>query len=220
MMSSKNYGWKMLSWRHKSHRPRVYWEHPCSWDAILIYVAPTSDLPTEEAEARLKEAEKESLDARAAYLLKENIVKNVVQAGPLLKSIHAGGKASPMERNLHPLIDQRDILSIAQTNLSARHQAATNSLTSTRAENIRALRRNQELATTLLKLVEEVKDAGSESIGDPDFQQELEELKAETRREKKQYRIVKGVVSAIVAGSGYDWSQDEELMGLVLDEED
>ena len=85
---------------------------------------------------------------------------------------------------------------------------------------MRTMRQNQELTATLLKLAEEAKDVGPESIGDPDFQKQLVELKAKTKAEKRQYRIMKALVSAIVAGSGYDWSRDEGLRELVLDDED
>ena len=78
---------------------------------------------------------------------------------------------------------------------------------------------NRSLAKTILEwTADDNNDPGS--IEDPDFQEELEELRAGSKAEKRQYRIMKSLVSAIVAGSGYDWSQDEELRNLVMDVED
>ena len=46
------------------------------------------------------------------------------------------------------------------------------------------------------------------------------EAKQKTGVEKRQWRIVKGLVSALVAGSGVDWAADEKLRGLVEDGEE
>ena len=170
-------------------------------------------------------------------MLQDNIVKNVVQADSLLKAVHSGSNASPMERYalfihsavffkmlsssraIHPLIDQRDVLSIVQTNLSARHQAASDSLMSTRVEIVRVRDESRSLARTILeRTANDNEDPGG--IEDPDFQEELGELRARSTTEKRQYRIMKSLISAIVAGSGFDWSQDEELRELVMDAED
>ena len=48
----------------------------------------------------LGDAERDHLEARAAYSLSENIIKNVLQVDPLLKAIHSGEHASPMERQV------------------------------------------------------------------------------------------------------------------------
>lgn len=52
----------------------------------------------EEANVQLKDAERQCLDARAGYLLKNSIVANVIQADPLLKAIHSGQNANALER--------------------------------------------------------------------------------------------------------------------------
>lgn len=46
----------------------------------------------------LEDAKRSHLEARATYSLSNNIIKNVLQVDPLLKAIHLGANASPMER--------------------------------------------------------------------------------------------------------------------------
>ena len=55
-------------------------------------------LSSDEAESRLKQAERECLEARSAYLLKKSVVENVISVDPFLKAIHAGTGGDPLER--------------------------------------------------------------------------------------------------------------------------
>ena len=155
-----------------------------------------------------------------------------------MKAVHAGQNAKPMERSfmysvcdsfectnnlaraLHPLVDERDLLSIAQTNLSTRLQLTTNALTLAQTENIKAAKENRELAATLWSLTDQLKKRDIESINDPEVKQQLEGLQAETKESKQQYRVMKGLVGGVVAASGVDWAADDELRDIVLDAED
>ena len=58
----------------------------------------TTTLSNDEAESQLKEAERECLEARSAYLLRNSVVENVISVDPLLKAIHAGTGGEPLER--------------------------------------------------------------------------------------------------------------------------
>jgi hypothetical protein len=51
-----------------------------------------------DIEAQVKAAEKEVLEARAAYVLKNSIVHQVLIADPILKAVHSGELANPAER--------------------------------------------------------------------------------------------------------------------------
>lgn len=46
---------------------------------------------------QIKAAEKDCLEARAAYLLRNSIIENVLVADPILKAIHSGINATPAE---------------------------------------------------------------------------------------------------------------------------
>ena len=55
---------------------------------------------------------------------------------------------------------------------------------------------------------------------DPETQSEIESLKEDLRSSRLKRRILKSVVSAMVAGSGLNWAEDERLRELVLDNEE
>ena len=184
------------------------------------FADPFADLSDDEVQRRLKDAQTAFLDARAGHQLWNCIVADVVQADPLLKAVHTGPNAGPMERALHPLVDQRDILSLASANLAAGVSATANALTAARTQNMVAMRQNRELAARVLALAAKTKTGGAESIEDLEVRVRLQELKDETRASRRQYRIIKSVVGAVVAASGVDWAEDEELRELVLDDEE
>ncbi len=46
----------------------------------------------------LKIAEKDCLEARAAYILRDSIVENVLVTDPILKAVHSGINATIAER--------------------------------------------------------------------------------------------------------------------------
>ena len=48
--------------------------------------------------ATLKEAEKECLEARAAYTLRQSVVEDVLVTIPILKAVHSGSNATPTEQ--------------------------------------------------------------------------------------------------------------------------
>ena len=58
--------------------------------------------PDGDPTIELRAAEKETLEARAAYLLGKSIVENVVVTDPILKAVHAGVNATPVERWARP----------------------------------------------------------------------------------------------------------------------
>ena len=49
-------------------------------------------------EKELEDAQKALLDAKARHLLRNSIVESVLIANPILKAVHAGLNASPIER--------------------------------------------------------------------------------------------------------------------------
>lgn len=118
------------------------------------------------------------------------------------------------------MIDRRDILSIAHTNMSTEQSSISKSTTLAEAENIRALRQNREAATTLLDLANQTKVQRSNALQESSSSRPLERLQADTKIAKTRWRIMKSVVAAIVVGSGVDWAANDELRDLVLDEED
>ncbi|CAI4216693.1 unnamed protein product [Parascedosporium putredinis] len=48
--------------------------------------------------------------------------------------------------------------------------------------------------------------------------EELERLKQEVKDSRQRWKVIKGTVSAVIAGSGIDWVNDPELLDMVLDD--
>ena len=80
------------------------------------------------------------------------------------------------------------------------------------------MQQNRELTTKILALTKKTKQGNAEDIRDPELQAQLKQLQQETRESRKQYRIIKSVVSGMISASGVDWA-DHELQELVLDDE-
>ena len=109
---------------------------------------------------------------------------------------------------------------MVQANLSNRLQSTSNAMTETETENLKAMRTNRELAAALLGLAGRLKSQDISSISDAETRLELESMKQETKESKRQYRIMKSLIGAVIAGSGVDWATDDELRELVLDREE
>jgi len=180
----------------------------------------TMNTDEEVFEEHIKKAQQELLEAKAAYQVRTNVIENVLIANPILNAVHAGKNASVMEKDLLPLIRRRDELSIKLNKLSKDVSAARDELVEVGAQNRIISKDNAELAATMLALAEEANSQGKESINDPKFRQQLEELEAEMRTSRQRWRIIKGTASATVAGSGVDWARDPNLLDIVLDKED
>ena len=123
-------------------------------------------------------------------------------------------------RSLHTLIDRRDILSIAHTNISTSLSSIFKASTLTEAENLRVMTQNRVKAITLLDLAKETKLYRSSAIEASDLKNRLKDIQAQTNIAKTRWRTMKNVVAAVVVGSGIDWATNDQLRDLVLDTED
>ena len=123
-------------------------------------------------------------------------------------------------RMLSTLINRRDVLSMAHTNISSDLKSTLDSLLEAETENRVAMRKNQELASSLLSLVEDAKAEGNDDIVNPELKRQLEELEGENDVGKSKWMILKSVISAVVVGSGVDWARDDRLRQLVVDDGD
>ncbi|KAL4868884.1 hypothetical protein BDV12DRAFT_168823, partial [Aspergillus spectabilis] len=170
---------------------------------------------TNDAE-ELAAAERELLEARATYTVRKKAVGTVLITDPILKAVHLKG-VSPAERTLLRLINRRDVLSLAQENLSAVQSSTLKKLSTLEVENLQLHQKNQELVRELLELTKD-DDSWREELDDSELKQELARLEADHKKSKARWETMKSVASAIVVGSGVDWAEDEELTALVLDE--
>lgn len=193
----------------------------------------------EDTFAELKAAERECLEARASYMLKQSVVEDVLIAGPILNAVHAGHNATATERyrtpqtlpntqntsniyirTLHPLLNRRDILSIASTNLTRSLSSIQTTATNAAAANLTLATTNKDLASQLLALTAELRTRKQTACSNPQFSARIAEQRDEADIAMKRWRSMKSVVAAIVTGSGVDWARDEGLRELVLDDEE
>jgi hypothetical protein len=79
---------------------------------------------------------------------------------------------------------------------------------------------NQQLARKMLDLVKTAEDERAEPLANPSVQEELNELDRGIRDARRDWRVIKSVISGIVVGSGVEWATNTELLGLVLDEDE
>ncbi|KAL4785690.1 centromere protein H (CENP-H)-domain-containing protein [Aspergillus varians] len=164
----------------------------------------------------LATAERELLDARATYTVRKKAVNTVLITDPILKAIHLKG-VSPAERALLRLVNRRDVLSLAQENLTETHVSTLRKLSTLEVENLQLHQKNQALARELLELTKD-DDSWREQLDGPELKQQLAQLEADHKKSKARWETIKSIASAIIVGSGVNWAEDEDLTALVLDE--
>lgn len=80
------------------------------------------------------------------------------------------------------------------------------------------MKKNQELASSLLSLAEESEVEERDETSNPELKRQLEDLEGEIQVGKSKWTILKNVISAVIVGSGVDWARDERLRELVTDD--
>ncbi|KAL5346522.1 hypothetical protein ACLOAV_008793 [Pseudogymnoascus australis] len=180
----------------------------------------TQDASTGEVTDEDLRAEQQGLlEAKARYALKKSIAESILVANPIVKAVHAGANASPIERDLLPLIQQRDDASTELAATAAQVLAAREALTTVEAERVVLSRSNTELAGRMVGLAGQVEGQKKGDITDPEMKGKIDEMEREVRKSRQRWRLMKGVASGVVAGSGMDWASDEKLRALVLEED-
>ncbi|KAI2463285.1 centromere protein H (CENP-H)-domain-containing protein [Annulohypoxylon bovei var. microspora] len=179
---------------------------------------PDTDLPTEDGS--IEAAQKALLDSRSRYVLRNQVVESVVVANPILQAVHNGTKASPIERDLLPVLEQRDQSSSTLSQQSTELRGLLDELTEVESQSLRLGRENVDLAAKLLDLAEQTDRSRAEAINtDPERAAAISRLEDQVKLSRQRWRVLKGTASAVVAGSGVDWSRDAELRDIVLDPE-
>lgn len=117
-------------------------------------------------------------------------------------------------------MNRRDVLGIAQTNLSARLNSSLKAMTTAEAESIGALEKNRKLTKSLLEVISRLKLQREAALHEVDSRVWLNKLKDEAQTAERRWKIMKSFVSAVIVGSGVDWARNEELRHAVVHEED
>jgi hypothetical protein len=119
-----------------------------------------------------------------------------------------------------PLITENDTLSMVHGTLSARLASSTRALCAAEQANIAANQKSRDLSQTMLALAEELKSQSAKDIEDPNLRIEIDAVEKELKESRKRAKTLKGILSAMIVGSGINWAADEALCELVMDDED
>ena len=123
-------------------------------------------------------------------------------------------------RRLLPLIHEKSIVSMVHGSLASELSSVYKTYRETEEGNIGANSRNRDLAQTLLELAEKLKTQSTEDIEDPELQGQIDQVEREVKKSRMRLRTLKGILSRMIVGSGIDWTEDEALRDLVLDDEE
>ncbi|KAI1503753.1 centromere protein H (CENP-H)-domain-containing protein [Biscogniauxia marginata] len=183
---------------------------------IALLNAQRNYVPDTASERSVEAVQKELLNSRSRYVLRNDVVDSVMSANPILQAVHNGTNASPIERDLLPLLTQRDEASSTLAQQSAELRGVLDEIASLEGHSLRLGRENVSLASQLLELADKSRrDKAAALVDNP----EITALEAEVRQSRQRWRVLKGAASAVVAGSGVDWARDPELKDMVLDAE-
>ncbi|KAH9886853.1 centromere protein H (CENP-H)-domain-containing protein [Xylariomycetidae sp. FL2044] len=179
-----------------------------------------SDANHPSGDASIDAAQKALLESRSRYVLRNGVMDSVVAAKPILQAIHHGTKASPIERDLLPVLQQHADVSTLSARQALELRSLLDQIAEVESEGMRVSRANVDLASEMLGLAEEANRGRREPPADPAQAAEIERLEAEVRTARQRWRVLKGTASAVVAGSGVDWARDAGLRDMVLDPEE
>ncbi|VUC19868.1 unnamed protein product [Clonostachys rosea] len=177
--------------------------------------ASNDEMTAEEAD----EARNQLLDTRARYMLRNSVVEAVLSANPILKAVHNGTDASPVERDLLSYVEKRDEASIAVAKFASERGELRDKATKAQSKLLARAGHNAELASELLELVGRIDEKKGQQ-GDFAAQEALREFEGALAASRRRWRVIKGVTSGLIVGSGIDWARDDRLRDIVLDPED
>lgn len=160
------------------------------------------------------------LDARARYMLRQTIIRNVILVDPILKAVHGGLHSNSLEERLLPFIHERDVMAMLHSTIATSVASTRLELSKIDRENLVVNQKNQQLAQAVLGMVEQLKEQTIEEVDDEDLRTGLEAAEREEKLSKRRMRVMKGIASGVVVGSGVEWAKEARLLELVMDDEE
>lgn len=118
------------------------------------------------------------------------------------------------------MITENDTVSMVHGSLAAKVTSTQQAIGAAQQANIIANRKNKELSQTMLALAEEMKVQSVKDIEDPKLRDQVSVVEKELNESRRRMKTLKGILSAMIVGSGINWAADHELTGLVLDDEE
>ncbi|KAL6706585.1 hypothetical protein ACN47E_005341 [Coniothyrium glycines] len=179
-----------------------------------------SHLSDDEVQEQLTIAQHEAMEAKTEYEMRNRITHNVLVMDPVLKAVHGGDQTGFAEKRLLPMITENDALSMVHGSQAAKLATTTRALSTAKRANIVANRKNRELAQVMLALAGEMKLQSAKDIEGPQLRNQVNAVEIELKQSRRRARTLKGIISAMIVGSGINWAADENLTELVLDDDD
>ncbi|KAK1781375.1 centromere protein H (CENP-H)-domain-containing protein [Copromyces sp. CBS 386.78] len=170
--------------------------------------------------SQVDEARTQLLEAKAALELRDYVFESAIVVRPILRAVHGGTQASPVERDILPLIQQRDLVSTKAAQQASVSYEVRDRMLDLELERLRVGQQNATLALELLRLSKTTGTPDVQVDGDTKLERQPDKTKGELQVSRQRWKTIKGATSALVAGSGIDWVRDERLRGLVLDPPD
>ncbi|KAF1959933.1 hypothetical protein CC80DRAFT_440129 [Byssothecium circinans] len=184
------------------------------------HVPDVSALSDDVLQEHLITAQREAMDSKAKFEIRNRISHNVLIMDPVLKAVHGGEDSDFAEKRILPLITENDTVSMVHGSLSSKLTSTAHALSLAERSNIAANQKNRELSQTLLELAEEMKAQSTEDIEDPRLRSQVKAVEKELKESRRRMRTLKGIISAMIVGSGINWAADEVLRELVMDDEE
>lgn len=123
-------------------------------------------------------------------------------------------------RRLLPLISESDALSMVHGLLTTKLANTQRALSTAERGNLAINETNRTQSKVVLKLAEEVKSQSTDNIGNPALREQVEKAEKHVKESRQRTAVIKGILSAMIVGSGINWAADEELRELVMDDEE
>jgi small-conductance mechanosensitive channel len=118
------------------------------------------------------------------------------------------------------LIIENDALSLVHGSLTTKLASTTSTLSAAEQGNIETNRENRELSKVLLALAEDMKVQSTEDIEDVRLREQVKSVEKDVKESRRRMQTLKGILSAMIVGSGVNWAADQDLQELVMDDED
>uniref|UniRef100_A0A8H7N9R4 Centromere protein H C-terminal domain-containing protein n=1 Tax=Bionectria ochroleuca TaxID=29856 RepID=A0A8H7N9R4_BIOOC len=138
------------------------------------------------------EARNQLLDTRARYMLRNSVVEAVLSANPILKAVHNGTDASPVERDLLSYVEKRDEASIAVAKFASERGELRDKATKAQSKLLARAGHNAELASRLLELVARIDEKKGQQ-DDSAAQEALREFEGALAASRRRWRVIKGL---------------------------
>jgi hypothetical protein len=118
------------------------------------------------------------------------------------------------------LITENDTVSMVHGSLASKLLSTQQAISTAVQANIVANRKNRELSAVMLALAEEMKAQTAKDIEDPRLRDQVGAVEKELKDSRRRMTTLKGILSAMIVGSGINWAADKTLTELVMDDED